>query len=326
MELKDSRSYRVAAQRSRAKAMPKIPKDHDDMDPEKVGLGHLVLGRRKHPEEKNKDVILFGTLLSATAWARSQFKSGDGTFKMTVKSFYQTFILIALLGGVYVPCMIALLPDKSRESYDCLFSLIWDFNNNHGLANDFAEGFFMTDFELNIRLSFSMFWPNTRLLGCYFHFSQLIWKRVKGANHARDYERIEDFGHVVRMVSGLPFSPPDQLDQVFRLLIKKAEGIKSIKLKDFALGLVSYADGQWRKGPFTVQDWNLFNINVLMVPATNNGNEGTNGRFNTDFGVHPNFWNFLWSVKEVLGKTDTDIKQLLYASITPSTSPLCSVV
>ena len=36
-----------------------------------VGLGHLVLGRRKHPEEKNKDVILFGTLLSATAWARS---------------------------------------------------------------------------------------------------------------------------------------------------------------------------------------------------------------------------------------------------------------
>merc|ERR1719319_199063 len=71
MELKDSRSYRVAAQRSRAKAMPKIPKDHDDMDPEKVGLGHLVLGRRKHPEEKNKDVILFGTLLSATAWAMS---------------------------------------------------------------------------------------------------------------------------------------------------------------------------------------------------------------------------------------------------------------
>ena len=59
-----------------------------------------------------------------------------------------------------------------------------------------------------------------------------------------------------------------------------------------------------------------------MVPATNNGNMGTNGRFNNDFGVHPNFWNFLWGVKEVMSKTDTDIRQLLYASITPSTSPL----
>ena len=50
---------------------------------------------------------------------------------------------------------------------------------------------------------------------------------------------------------------------------------------------------------------------VLMVPATNNGNEGTNGRFNNDFGVHPNFWNFLWGVKDVMSKADTDIRQLL---------------
>ena len=49
----------------------------------------------------------------------------------------------------------------------------------------------------------------------------------------------------------------------------------------------------------------------MMVPATNNGNEGTNGRFNNDFGVHPNLWNFLWGVKDVMSKTDTDIRQLL---------------
>ena len=30
-----------------------------------------------------------------------------------------------------------------------------------------------------IRMSFSMFWPAIRLLGCYFHFSQLVWRRVK---------------------------------------------------------------------------------------------------------------------------------------------------
>ena len=34
--------------------------------------------------------------------------------------------------------------------------------------------------QVNIRSSFSMFWLEVKLLGCYFHFSQLTWKRVKG--------------------------------------------------------------------------------------------------------------------------------------------------
>ena len=69
--------------------MSKIPKQHDDMDPLKIKLGDLVLGRRKHPEKKNNDIILFGTLTTATAFARYQFKSSDDTYKITVKSFYQ---------------------------------------------------------------------------------------------------------------------------------------------------------------------------------------------------------------------------------------------
>ena len=34
--------------------------------------------------------------------------------------------------------------------------------------------------QVNIRSSFSMFWLEVKLLSCYFHFSQLMWKRVKG--------------------------------------------------------------------------------------------------------------------------------------------------
>ena len=36
LELKDAKSFRVSAQKARTKEMPKIPKDHDEMDPEKV--------------------------------------------------------------------------------------------------------------------------------------------------------------------------------------------------------------------------------------------------------------------------------------------------
>ena len=36
LEMKDAKSFRVSAQKARAKEMPKIPKDHEEMDPEKV--------------------------------------------------------------------------------------------------------------------------------------------------------------------------------------------------------------------------------------------------------------------------------------------------
>ena len=49
-----------------------------------VGLKDLVLGRQSSPDMKNKDVIALGTYTTASAWSRSQFKSGDGTFKITV--------------------------------------------------------------------------------------------------------------------------------------------------------------------------------------------------------------------------------------------------
>ena len=90
-ELKDKRSYRVAAQRAKQKCFPKNPQTHADMDLKKIGLDKFELGRTSHfdPNVKDKDIILLGTPLTAEAWAKSEFKSGDGTFKICPKQFYQ---------------------------------------------------------------------------------------------------------------------------------------------------------------------------------------------------------------------------------------------
>ena len=46
---------------------------------------------------------------------------------------------------------------------------------------------------------------------------------------------MDDFGHVVRMISALPFSPPDQLEEVFNLLTKKASEVVNEKLREFSV-------------------------------------------------------------------------------------------
>ena len=143
-----------------------------------------------------------------------------------------------------------------------------------------------------------------------------------GAGLQREYEKVDDLNHLVRMVAALPFFPPDKLEEVFHLLTKKASEVVKEKLREFAISLVKYAEDQWRNGDFSKQDWNLFDINVLMVPATNNGNEGTNGKLSMEFGVHPNFWKFLRLVAAVFSRAEADIRQLLFAAITPNSSPL----
>ena len=55
----------------------------------------LVLGRQSSPDVKNKDVIVLRlTPTTVSAWARAQFKSSDGTFKITVKTFYQVHYFV----------------------------------------------------------------------------------------------------------------------------------------------------------------------------------------------------------------------------------------
>ena len=45
---------------------------------------------------------------------------------------------MALLGGIYVPCIIGMMPDKRRETYDIFFGLIYDYLDKHGLPTNWA--------------------------------------------------------------------------------------------------------------------------------------------------------------------------------------------
>ena len=80
---------------------------------------------------------------------------------------------MALYGGVYVPCLFGLLPDKSAETYERFFAMVWSYNNSKNLPNDFMDQYFMCDFEVAIRTSVMLHWPRVNILGCFFHFSQV---------------------------------------------------------------------------------------------------------------------------------------------------------
>ena len=150
---------------------------------------------------------------------------------------------------------------------------------------------------------------------------QLIWKRVKKGHHQVSYEKDDDFNALVRRISALPFTKPETLDEAFAKFRARADKLEDSKLKEFSHDLIGYAQLQWRDR-FAVQDWNLYDINCLMVPSTNNGNEGANGRFLVDFGVHPPFWSFCLDACEEVQRVNDDIPSILYGSLVPKETPL----
>ena len=74
---------------------------------------------------------------------------------------------MALFGGIYLPCLIGLLPDKTNDAYGRFFAMVWSYLDMNNLPNDFAGHFCMTDFEKNIRDIFILFWSTAMLIGHY---------------------------------------------------------------------------------------------------------------------------------------------------------------
>ena len=84
-------SLRPAAEKCRL--IPKAPTTHDhinfdDLVYKKLKVRDFILKWDRQPG-MNKDIILMGTHRTVQQFTLSKYKSGDGTFKICPKNFYQ---------------------------------------------------------------------------------------------------------------------------------------------------------------------------------------------------------------------------------------------
>ena len=144
----------------------------------------IVKGDREFDDGRR--VILFSTNDLLEILAKAPQILGDGTFRITPTQWYQTFIVsVQVSAGVFVPVCFALLPDKKRESYDAMFTLLKEALDARQLEP--SATFFMSDFECAIRDSFVMHFPEIEPKGCYFHFSKAIISKVARNGFKGDY-------------------------------------------------------------------------------------------------------------------------------------------
>ena len=156
---------------------------------------------------------------------------------------------------------------------------------------------FMSDFELNIRNSFTEHFDKVSCKGCMFHFSKCIWSRVKKSGLQQRYSvKSQDpiFGTFVRALIGLPFVKISDLNRAVVNIEKIARKLSDNRCKKFAKEIIKYIKSVWINGEFPPELWNMF---LHEGHRTNNICEGFNYKLGQ---YHPNVYVLISALKDEL--------------------------
>ncbi|KAF2879022.1 hypothetical protein ILUMI_27152 [Ignelater luminosus] len=138
----------------------------------------------------------------------------DGTFNYAPKFFLQMFSIHGMKNGHYVPLVFCLLPNKNRVSNLIAFQIIEQRCSELGLR--FSPNEVVADFEESIHSAITSIWPNTKLIGCRFHLSQLWMRKIQQLGLVCDYKNPEsNVGNFLHWIFGLIFLEPHNVGDCF---------------------------------------------------------------------------------------------------------------
>ncbi|CAF1941364.1 unnamed protein product [Rotaria magnacalcarata] len=181
------------------------------------------------------------------------------------------------------PCIFGVLPDRKSTTYQHLFKIL------KGLAvsmnRTFKPALVMSDYEASIITAVANEFPQAIHSGCFFHFTQAIYRRIQSLGLITSYSQDSDIRICCRKLMALALLPIDQIETSFYNLRTKSSATVKQELHQLFL----YFDHQW-----------IMNVPMKMWSVhgyqhrTNNNCEGFHNRLNERIlKAHPNMWTFI---------------------------------
>ena len=161
----------------------------------------------------------------------------------------------------------------------------------------------MSDWQRGSRNAFRHVYSGTRLYGCWFHYTQAIWKHIQKYGLASSYRDITELKSFVRQIMTLPFLPGDLIHSTHSFLqIPTLPQIEKLKLDAF----LKYFKRYWltKVKPNELSIFELEN-------GTNNGAESYHARLKSLFkSSHPQIWKFMDTFNDTIADYDNEIARL----------------
>ena len=161
----------------------------------------------------------------------------------------------------------------------------------------------MSDWEIGARNAFKNVYPGTRIYGCWFHYTQAIWKKIQKCRLTSTYKANPELATFIRKVMGLPFLPSDLIVSTYSMLsIPKLVDTEMPKLDAF----LRYFKKYWLT-QINPEELSIFDLDN----GTNNGAEGYHARLKSVVrSSHPRIWNFMMILHELIADYDNELSRL----------------
>ena len=152
--------------------------------------------------------------------------SGDGTFDIPPKMFYQVYLILAELDGVSYPAVFCLLGDKKSSTYKLMFqairqAMLKPLPEDSPLPH--APGSFNIDFEVGCINQFKAVFPEVKeIRGCLVHFKRNMAKKRKELGYLSTwYQKSKLFHLFVNCLYNLTYVPLDMVTTYYEALLKE---------------------------------------------------------------------------------------------------------
>ena len=179
-------------------------------------------------------MLIFATDQALQLHANSEDWFCDGTFSVCPKIFFQPYTVHARVGQRIIPCIFALLPNKTRKTCNRLFR---ELPHHLQPAAGNNPSTILFDFELAPINAASETFPDADISGCFFHLTSNVWKKIQALGLQYHYNNdADEFVLHLRMITALAFVPHDDVIDVFERLsdlIRLRYGEEADELLDY---------------------------------------------------------------------------------------------
>lgn len=242
-------------------------------------------------EEEDSRIIIFATDRCLYLLRNNRDWLFDGTFKASPTLFYQVFTIHCMLGNGALPCVYALLGNKSQPSYARVFQKIKDKEPR------LEPRTVMCDFELAAINAMRGVFPEVEVSGCHFHLRQSIFRHILHEGLRSQYINDENIRNHVKYLGALAFVPNADVADTFDE-IQDGDDFPQELESVYAYFEATYIGRRLRRGRrpprFPIPMWNQSERVEAGMPRTNNLLEGWhNGIQSSLTGHHPTIWKFL---------------------------------
>ncbi|KAL0267264.1 UNVERIFIED_CONTAM: hypothetical protein PYX00_009585 [Menopon gallinae] len=205
-------------------------------------------------EHENR-VVIFGTRAYLPLLSEVKDWYAEGSIQSVSHSFCQLYTIYVIKDGVSLPVVFCLVSDKCEATYIAVCRAL------KNLVPDLRPESILMDFEIGAINAFEKEFPDTRLKGCFSHFTRNILRTIQLNGLKKKYDSDNVFAKKMCMLAALAFVPGDDVERGFENLCSTLDADYSLEnvLDHFEDTYVGRPGKIMRRRPkYKMEFWNMY--------------------------------------------------------------------